>query len=491
MNKLKFSIFLVIYCFFIAVLGTKLSELCAARSQKCAMPISKRAGLYPVWDSVATPETAADIMLSGNGAIRATVYGDPYEERINYTRQIIGVPIQESMPPPKIAHILPDVRKMLLEGKFREVNMFVMDEVLKDPLYGSLYTLDENGIPHQPLRFNSGTSIPPFNMTINSAPMDNVTDYLRVCDWTTGETRIHWTDAWGAHVRRSFVSFPAQAACQLLTATKSSTLNCTISLNQIGSLVGRSGTRTLESVKMDTQIEKNEAFIIVKGQFNKEITESGFAGVVRVVLDGGSVKVENDALVISGANKATILTMIEPLSIYTEEGVKAVKSRVTALKADYDTLLAENAKILAPQMNSSTVRLCSDYEALKSVEELQMEQISVEGKLSAPLFEKLFHMGRYWRIVSVSEESPGVGAQWNINVNLQIHSDNITGLHKQLDVLFRMFESKFDDFRLNAQNIFGCRYYGQHPSQFNIRLSEPFLCQLASSILDPLCGMGF
>ncbi len=462
MNKLKFSIFVGNLLFFSSLcLGQNYLNYVQTKPKYAPMPISKRADLVPRMGFCSTtpPETAADIMLTGNGAIRASIYGDPYAERISYTRQIIGVPIQEPMPPPKIAHILPDVRKMLLEGKFREVNMFVMDEVLKDPLYGPLYTLDENGIPHQPMRFNNGTSIPPFNMTINSAPMDNVTDYLRVSDWTTGETRIHWTDAQGAHVRRSFVSFPAQAACQLLTAPKGSTLSCTISLDQIGGLAGRGGTgsRTLEFVNMDSQIEKNEGFMTVRGQFNKEITESGFTGVVRVVLDGGSIKVEDGSLVISGANKATILAMIEPLPRYSEEGVKAVKSRVAALKADYEALLAENTKVLAPQMESSTVRLCSDYEALKSVEELLVEQISVEGKLSAPLFEKLFHMGRYWRIISVSEESPGVGAQWNINVNLQIHSDNITGLHKQLDVLFRMFESKYDDFRLNAQNIFGCR----------------------------------
>ena len=83
--------------------------------------------------------------------------------------------------------------------------------------------------------------------------------------------------------------------------------------------------------------------------------------------------------------------------------MKAVKSRVAALKADYEALLAENTKVLAPQMESSTVRLCSDYEALKSVEELLVEQISVEGKLSAPLFEKLFHMGRYLSLIHISE----------------------------------------------------------------------------------------
>ena len=112
------------------------------------------------------------------------------------------------------------------------------------------------------------------------------------------------------------------------------------------------------------------------------------------------------------------MTTIERLPRYSEEGVKMVRSRIAAVKADYNALLAENAKVLAPQMNSSTVRLCSDYEALKSVEELQVEQISTV-ELSIPLFEKLYHMGRFFLINETGELPPAQG-QWNTNVNFQV-----------------------------------------------------------------------
>ena len=146
-------------------------------------------------------------------------------------------------------------------------------------------------------------------MYINSTPSDNVRAYLRVSDWTTGETCIYWTDERGEQVRRSFVSRPAQVACHLLTAPKGYTLSSTISLDQIAERISsdevkslahenpflqqyfslswshplilpiKYGRRGIEFVNMDTQIKKNEAYMIVKGHYDKTITEAGW-GVV-------------------------------------------------------------------------------------------------------------------------------------------------------------------------------------------------------------------
>ena len=498
MSNIKISLIVVNLLIFSSLcLGQTSLTYVQPKAKYEPMPISKRADFVPRMGFCSTTPAlrSGDAMYTANGSIKALVYGDPYAERIDFSHEKLYVQNFKPLEPPKIVNILPDVRKMLLEGKFREAPNFVMEEVEKNPLYAEQFnkniiqdTYDRTALirPKSTETSLMGANLhSPFNMYINSTPSDNVSDYLRVSDWTTGETRIYWTDARGAQVRRSFVSRPAQAACHLLTAPKGSTLSSTISLDQIAERISsdevkslahenpflqqffslswshplippiKYGRRGIDYVNMDTQIEKNEAYLIVKGSYEKAITDAGFVGVVRVVLDGGSIKVENGKLVISGANKATILTMIERLPKYSEEGVKTVKSRIAAIKPDYEALLAENARVLAPQMNSSTVRLCSDYEALKSVEELQVEQISTVD-LSAPLFEKLYHMGRFF-LINETGELPAAQGLWSTNVNFQVSSGNITGLHEQMENYFRFFESKFDDFRLNAKNIFGCR----------------------------------
>ena len=143
-------------------------------------------------------------MYTANGSIKALVYGDPYAERIDFSHESLYVLNFKPLEPPKIAHILPDVRKMLLEGKFREVPNYVMEEVIKNPLYAEQFnksiiqdTYDRTTLirPKSTETPLMGTNLhSPFNMYINSTPSDNVSDYLRVSDWTTGETRIHTTN---------------------------------------------------------------------------------------------------------------------------------------------------------------------------------------------------------------------------------------------------------------------------------------------------------
>ena len=47
--------------------------------------------------------------------------------------------------------------------------------------------------------------------------------------------------------------------------------------------------------------------------------------------------------------------------------------------------------------------------------------------------------------------------QWNINVNLQVCSGNITSLPEAMEVFFRFVEERLPDYRTNAKRILGCR----------------------------------
>lgn len=72
------------------------------------------------------------------------------------------------------------------------------------------------------------------------------------------------------------------------------------------------------------------------------------------------------------------------------------------------------------------------------------------------LLEKLYDMGRFYLITDTGKLPPLYG-QHNVNTNLQVCSGNITDLPEEMDVYFRYFEEKMDDFRVNAQKLYGCR----------------------------------
>ena len=72
------------------------------------------------------------------------------------------------------------------------------------------------------------------------------------------------------------------------------------------------------------------------------------------------------------------------------------------------------------------------------------------------MLDKLYDMGRFYQIIDTGEIPPMWG-QHNINTNLQVCAGNNTGLFEEMDVYFRYYETKFDDFRVNAERLFGAR----------------------------------
>ena len=50
-------------------------------------------------------------------------------------------------------------------------------------------------------------------------------------------------------------------------------------------------------------------------------------------------------------------------------------------------------------------------------------------------------------------EIPPMWGQHNINTNVQVCAGNNTGLFDEMDVYFKYYETKFDDFRINARKL--------------------------------------
>ena len=70
--------------------------------------------------------------------------------------------------------------------------------------------------------------------------------------------------------------------------------------------------------------------------------------------------------------------------------------------------------------------------------------------------DKLYDMGRFYQIMDTGNIPPMWG-QHNINTNLQVCAGNNTGLFDEMDVYFRFYETKLEDFRTNARKLFGAR----------------------------------
>ena len=156
--------------------------------------------------------------------------------------------------------------------------------------------------------------------------------------------------------------------------------------------------------------------LILTGRFVVPGTNPGYAGVTRVISNGGSATIENDALVLNGVHSVTLLTRIEPYKELTAAGVDQLKAAVDKVPTDYDQLTARHRPGQAEVMNRVTLDFGGGPAHFMSGEEMLVDQQTRVGYNPA-LLEGLFNMGRYWLYSGTGERVPAAG-ETNINVNL-------------------------------------------------------------------------
>lgn len=438
------------------------------------MPIEERMrrGIVPRRGFCSTILTSDALLISGNGPTSIDVACHPHSEQITFRHESLFAPRKPSAAP-DIAGILPQVRQMLLDGKYHEAAQFAHDEWHKNS------AISPGG------GFGGG---PAFSMHLDLPKTPSIKNYLRTVDFESTEVKVHWTDERGEWTRRIFATRPDNVVVQWLTAPKGQAVNVRIAFARAvagfrggggglgappGSAAGgaaqtapnravaRAGATTQTTFHQDV----NEHRLIFKGILDPSISNKGYAGVTRVVRVGGSTRVEGDTLVIENATSVMLLTRIEPFADYSEQQVETLQQAVEQLNPDYDVLLERARKVQSEMLNRVTVDFGGGPHHAKSSEELLAEQRSSPG-YSAAFLEKLFEMCRYWFILT-SGKYCSMQAETNANINLQI-APGVQGDHREgMEAYFNWMESLTPDFRVNAKNIFGMRgtHYALTPTK--------------------------
>ena len=396
----------------------------------------------------------SDALLSGNGPMSIEMPCDPYSEQIVFRHESLFVPHKRPFEAPDIAGIFPQVRKMVLDGKYHDAAKFAYDEWHKSPITPSM-----GG-------FGGG---PAFSMQLDFQKTASVTDYLRTVDFESTEVKVYWTDEHGNWVRSTFASRPDNIVVQWLTAPKGQSVNVRITLQRsMGMFRGGGGfgrRRGASNEQNNVQQDYNGQRLIFKGLLDPSVNNSGYAGVTRVVRDGGSARMDGDTLVIGNASSVMLLTRIEHFPEYSEDKVEALRQEVEQLTPDYQALLERARRVQSEMLNRVTVDFGGASQNAMSSEELLSAQRSSPGYSPAYL-EKLFEMCRYWFILT-SGKYCSMSAETNANINLQI-APGVQGVHREgMEAYFNWMESLVPDFKTNAKNIFGMRgtHYALTPTK--------------------------
>lgn len=441
-------------------------------------PYVKRMGFF----STRPADSHKDALICANGRIHMLVYGQPEEDTAVFSEETLYTPKWEKPPePPKIAKALPEVRRMLKNGDYWTVPSYVIDQVVKDPVYDKMMPNSPDGRTRYSIKPASkhiafimkltgltnpvgGTKdsrdclkkapVTGLSREAGSSPV-RIRGYLRSMNLEKGEAYIRFEDEEGVHERRNFVSRADNAAVQeFVFPTKRKEISLRLLHEKLKGLHEWDGLGFCENLTITQKL--SDGVLLFEGRYpeNTGHPEAGFLGAIRVVTDG-KVSFSDGVLTVRNCGKVMFVSSIRRFETLKERCPEDMKGKLLSLSADYDHLMERHEKLHGELMRRAEIVLADENELLWSVEELLEAQHCREG-VSRALLEKMYHMGRYFLITETGTLPPARG-QYNINVNLQVCSGNLAALPEMMQVFFRFFESRFADFRVNAENIFGCR----------------------------------
>jgi hypothetical protein len=386
--------------------------------------------------------------LAGNGTMGIIVFGNPLDDTVIFDDRAFFIAKTHDRSFAQVSdNDLATIRNLCIAGNYREA----------DDLAAKVPQWKDGG---------EGAKHPGFKMSITMPDGGPIRDYVRTCNFRTGEITVKWTDDRGAWVRRAFVSRKDNVVVQYLTAPTNGTLNCSVQLG----------------VDSGMHLPQQMAFtsIAVPGSLNLRATygpdtnQAGYEGVVRVVTDGGSQSVNNGGLTVTGAKSVTMLTRTAK---YYSDCVghwnqKLLQGQLAALPANYQILL--KGQIAAHQAIYDRVRM--DLHASEADRAKPNEALLAMQKTSAmpvpALWERLFDAGRYYYLSSSSDQYPpdllgiwtgDTNVGWNgfytldANLNLQIGGGNIGDIPEAMEGYFRFIERLRPGFEINARKLLGCR----------------------------------
>src|ERR1051325_3187605 len=311
----------------------------------------------------------------GNGRLGAMVFGGVGEERIQFNESTLWVGEPHDYSHPGAAKFLPEIRRLLFEGKQKEAEALAMKEFMSEPLRQRPYQ------PFADLRFQ----FPGHERADDYRRELNLDQAVALTSYRIGDVRFE---------REVFSSAPDQALVMRITADRP---------GQVSFTVGFDCPHTNSTV---TSPSKNEIALAgrMRGSYEGLAIKNPlrFEARVQTRAEGGVVSNANGHIKVSGANSAVLIlaaaTGFKNFQDVTGDPAKAcAKALENVKRKDWNKLRA--AHVADHQKLFRRVALdlgAGDTEKLPTDERLRRAPHADDPGLAALVFQ----FGRYLLIAS-------------------------------------------------------------------------------------------
>jgi alpha-L-fucosidase 2 len=220
----------------------------------------------------------------GNGRLGAMVFGGVAAERIQFNEDTLWLGEPHDYSHPDAAKYLPEIRKLIFDGKQKEAEAVVKQNCLSIPL---------RQLPYQPFG----------DLLLTVPGAEQAADYQRRLDLDEAVASVAYRVGDIRYTREAFASHPHNAIVVRLTASRPGSLNFTARLDcphKDASVRVAAPDRLVLSGRLPDTFNGRDGVQHYQQPLRLEAQ-------LRVVVDGGVVEPTSNTLTVRGANAATLL----------------------------------------------------------------------------------------------------------------------------------------------------------------------------------------
>ena len=401
-----------------------------------------------------------EAMPVGNGRLGAMIYGDPSKELIQLNENTVwaGSPYRNDNPDAREA--LPEVRKLIFEGKYKEAHDIVNQKFISKI---------SNGMPYEIMG----------NLRLTFSGHDNYSDYYRELDLTNAVATSRYNLNGVKYETKVFSSFPDQILIIRISADKPGSVSFSATLDRPS--------------KVDISTNNNE--LVMSGKTNEFEKVKGnllqFETKVRILTTGGSVAATDTTLNVSKADVAMIYVsmatnFINYNDISANAGERVNNYLQNALKKNYDQLLKDHIADYQKYFNRVSLDL-GITDAVKNPTDIRLDQFA-KGN-DPQLVSLYFQFGRYLLISSSrpggqpanlqgiwnDQLNPSWDSKYTININTEMNywPSEITNLTEMNEPLVGMVRDLSQTGRQTATDMYGAQGWVAHHNTDIWRFTGP------------------
>lgn len=408
----------------------------------------------------------------GNSRIGAMVYGIPQREEIQLNEETIwgGSPYRNNNP--EALEALPQVRKLVFEGKSREAGQLI----------NRTFFTKTHGMPFQ----TAGSVI------MNFPGHEDYNNYYRELDIDRAVATTRYTVEGVQYTREVFSSFADDVVMMRITSSQKGTLNFSLEYT---------------NPAKHTIFNKGNV-LVLEGQGTDH---EGIPGAVRyqthtlVKNKDGQVNATDHQITVSNATSVVVYislstNFINYKSVGANYAEKAAQILADATKKKYEQAIKAHTQIYSKQFNRLKLHL-GEVAGASKMPTIQRIQQFKENQDPA-LVTLLFQFGRYLLISSsqpggqpanlqgiwCNSLKPAWDSKYTININTEMNywPAEVTNLSETHEPLFQLIKELNESGRETAKTLYGADGWVAHHNTDIWRVTSPI--DYASSGMWPSGG---